>query len=388
MGDIRIGGYNFGNSTLAVAYLPPPADNYSIAGDIAFNTGQAFHVGSNYDVFSVAMHEIGHALGLLHSTTSAAVMSPTYSKVQTALNNDDITGIRKIYSNGNPRSADAYDARAANGSFGAASDLTATINTTTKTALVQNLDLTTTSDVDYYKFTAPSGGTGSLTVTVRSAGLSLLSPKFYVYNSSQAQIAMAGTSGTYGATYSTTVSGIVAGKVYSIKVVGAETVSAKLPFNTGQYALTLNLGSGANPTVPLPSTQTANGATLTSTGGIAQNIAATGNADGNEGGPGDTFGTSADSPVAFPLLSVEFVRILVGGMPGLSVASGAGTALLSTALPESSLAFFGALVPLPSFLVTPPGGGDSEETEQPDPTLPAPAAEPPPNPADSAGGVS
>src|SRR5258708_5816576 len=38
MGDIRIGGYNFGSSTLADAYMPPPVDNYSIAGDITFNT--------------------------------------------------------------------------------------------------------------------------------------------------------------------------------------------------------------------------------------------------------------------------------------------------------------------------------------------------------------
>ena len=32
-GDIRIGGYNFGSSTLALTYQPPPANNFSIAGD-------------------------------------------------------------------------------------------------------------------------------------------------------------------------------------------------------------------------------------------------------------------------------------------------------------------------------------------------------------------
>src|SRR5581483_10019321 len=31
-GDIRIGGYNFGNSSLASAYQPPQQNNYSIAG--------------------------------------------------------------------------------------------------------------------------------------------------------------------------------------------------------------------------------------------------------------------------------------------------------------------------------------------------------------------
>ncbi len=38
-GDIRIGGYNFGSSTLALTYQPPPANNFSLAGDMTFNTG-------------------------------------------------------------------------------------------------------------------------------------------------------------------------------------------------------------------------------------------------------------------------------------------------------------------------------------------------------------
>ena len=49
-GDIRIGGYNFGSSTLALTYQPPSANNFSIAGNMTFNTGQSFNVGSTYDL--------------------------------------------------------------------------------------------------------------------------------------------------------------------------------------------------------------------------------------------------------------------------------------------------------------------------------------------------
>jgi hypothetical protein len=49
-GDIRIGGYNFGNTTLAQAFMPPPVNNYSIAGDIAFDTSQTFNIGSAYNL--------------------------------------------------------------------------------------------------------------------------------------------------------------------------------------------------------------------------------------------------------------------------------------------------------------------------------------------------
>ena len=56
MGDIRIGGYNYGPgvSTLAWSFQPPPVNNTSLAGDIQFNTGEAFNIGATYDLNTVA----------------------------------------------------------------------------------------------------------------------------------------------------------------------------------------------------------------------------------------------------------------------------------------------------------------------------------------------
>jgi predicted Zn-dependent protease len=109
-GDIRIGGYNFDSSTLACTYQPPSANNFSLAGDMLFNTGMPFNINTTYDLFTVAMHEFGHALGLGESSVPGSVMYSTYSGVKTGLASDDIAGIQSIYSAGLPRSPDAFGA--------------------------------------------------------------------------------------------------------------------------------------------------------------------------------------------------------------------------------------------------------------------------------------
>jgi hypothetical protein len=260
-GDIRISGFNFNNTNLATAYMPPPANNYSVAGDIKFNTGQYFNNGSTYDLFSVAAHEIGHALGLYHTTTTSAVMYSAYNGVKNALNADDIAGIRAIYSNGNPRTGDGDT----NNSIATATDLTLQINRLNQTALVTGQDITTTSDTDYYTFLAPLLTSSTLRVNVQSSGLSLLSPKLTVYAADGTTVlGSAGTTGQYGTTLSVTVGNVTPLERFYIKVAGADATA----FGTGAYALTLNFGTGPSPAVPLPNTTLANG-NPTSGGGQA-----------------------------------------------------------------------------------------------------------------------
>jgi hypothetical protein len=61
-----------------------------------------------------------------------------------------------------------------NNTLGTAASINSSINTSTKTGLVQNLDVTAAGQSDYFTFRAPSGTGSTLKVSVQSSGLSLL----------------------------------------------------------------------------------------------------------------------------------------------------------------------------------------------------------------------
>jgi hypothetical protein len=73
--------------------------NQMVSAKIHFDDAEAWqNAGSNPDLWTVALHEIGHALGLAHSTVSGAIMWPTYSSLQRTLHSDDVSGILAAYS--------------------------------------------------------------------------------------------------------------------------------------------------------------------------------------------------------------------------------------------------------------------------------------------------
>jgi hypothetical protein len=83
-------------AVLAHTFYPVPTNPEPIAGDMHFNADESWSVGTSIDLFSVALHETGHALGLGHTSDPTAVMYPYY-QIQTGLTSDDIAGIQALY---------------------------------------------------------------------------------------------------------------------------------------------------------------------------------------------------------------------------------------------------------------------------------------------------
>jgi hypothetical protein len=86
---------------LAHTFYPSPPNPEPIAGDMHFDEDETWSVGTDVDIFSVALHELGHALGLGHSDAPGAVMYPYYRRV-TALTDEDIGAIRMLYADPEP----------------------------------------------------------------------------------------------------------------------------------------------------------------------------------------------------------------------------------------------------------------------------------------------
>lgn len=177
----KVGGEDFSANTLAVTVSYTSGDN-RVESDIVFNAARSFDSyrgplrSDAYDIQRVALHELGHVLGLGHpdeaGQTVTAIMNSRIGNLY-ELQTDDITGVHTLY--GAPASIPANDNFASATVLavtGASVSVTGTNIQASKELGEPNHAATAGGRSVWWRFTAPASG--RLTVTTLGSNFDTL----------------------------------------------------------------------------------------------------------------------------------------------------------------------------------------------------------------------
>ncbi len=240
-GDIRISAIPLSYGTMGAAFSPPPINGGSAAGDVVLNSTMSWQINAHYDLKTVAIHEIGHALGMDHSQINTAAMFSYYTTMKQNVTNDDIAGVRSIYQDRQP---DGWNSGGQSNGYWLWAKSLDTWRTSSNQISVPFLNLTWAGQTEWFWVTIPASNSGSLVVKMQSSALSSLSPYLAVFDSSMNYLSEA-VSRNYGDTVTVTIPGVTQGKGFFIRAGGSD-----LGAMTGMFGLQFNFGSV--PLTPFP----------------------------------------------------------------------------------------------------------------------------------------
>jgi hypothetical protein len=177
--------FDAAGTVLAHSFYPVPLNSESIAGDVHLDASENWHVGGDIDIYTVVLHELGHAIGLTHTDNPGDVMYPYYQRGM-QLSKNDIGAAQQLYGvpGRAPGSTSGTTSPVTAAPANSASPLSVTLNPISAPAQAGTVDIGGTF----------SGGTGLATVQYQTDH----------GNSGKATV---GTSGTWSATGVTLVTG-------------------------------------------------------------------------------------------------------------------------------------------------------------------------------------
>ena len=222
-GDIRIGARPMSPEVMAITAPPDPYMSGTLSGDMILNSAADINPSNLYDI---ALHEAGLALGLVENNDPSSVMYPVINP-QAALSPSDIQNIQSLYGTHAP---DLND-----NTITTANPIGQPPLYVGLTPLVTYGNLATPSDTDFYSVQPPLLYSGPVTVQLQSAGISFLQPEVEVFNQHGQLLGEAQSTSDFGDDVSVQLRSVQPFQHYYIEVSSPATGV----FATGRYALSV-----------------------------------------------------------------------------------------------------------------------------------------------------
>lgn len=234
-GDIRFGGFAMTADALGEAVPPDPVLTGTLAGDVFFNTTVGFDQARLY---KVALHEIGHALGMAPSVNPRSIMFNQFGTA-TGLIPADIRGLRAMY--GRP-AGDPAEPPTGNSRFPHAIPFPAPAGFDGKSPLFAFGSIAGPHDVDTYLLRGPSDVSGAITIRLQTDGISLALPRLSVYDAGGALVTRVPMSGSEGGVTEFTIPGPGPGRIYFLRVDAGSPAGPR-----GRYGIAVTFADRVEP---------------------------------------------------------------------------------------------------------------------------------------------
>jgi hypothetical protein len=231
-GDIRFGGLPMTADALGEAVPPDPVLSGTLAGDVFFNTTVTF---TPTTLYKVALHEIGHALGMASSENPHSIMYDQYGAA-TGFVAADIRELRAMY--GAP-ARDAAQPATGNARFPSATPIPVPPEFEGATPLFAYGAISAPNDVNTYTFSGlADDDIAGVTIRLQTAGISLATPRLSVFDATGKLLSRASMTGPEGGVTEITLPSPGAGKAYYVQVDAGGPAGLR-----GRYGIAVTFGS-------------------------------------------------------------------------------------------------------------------------------------------------